>query len=84
MILDIGTCYRKQNLILSENSDNIVLFEVGRRLVDLENLLCEDAATKVIRVKQSSDTEEAMALDDLINQIYGNNGEEVYKSASDH
>ena len=84
VILDIGTCYRKQNLILSENSDNIVLFEVGRRLVDLENLLCEDAATKVIRVKQSSDTEEAMALDDLINQIYGNNGEEVYKSASDH
>ena len=82
VILDVGTCFRKQNLIISENSDNIVLFEVGRRTIDLENFLSAAAISKIIKVKQSSDTEEAMALDDLINQIYGNHGEEVDKSKS--
>lgn len=82
VILDIGTCYRKQNLILAENSDNIVLFEVGRRSVDLNDFLSDDAASKAIKIKQSGDTDEVMALDDLINQIYGNNGEKVYTSKS--
>lgn len=73
LILDIGTCYRKQNLIISEQSDKIVFFENGRRCIGLEKMLSRNALSNVIKVKQSSDTEEAMAIDDVINQIYGIN-----------
>ncbi len=82
LILDMGTCYRKQNLTISENSDNTIFFEVGRRYIDLEKMLSDDALSKVIRIRLSGDTEDAMAIDDLINQIYGNYEDETYKSKS--
>jgi hypothetical protein len=76
----MGTCYRKQNLLLSENSDNIILFEVGRRYTDIENMLSNDALSKLIKIKETGDTEDVMAIDDLINQIYGDKGDDVVKS----
>lgn len=80
LIFDIGTCYREQNLTVSENSDNLLFFESGRRQIDIEKILSEDAVSRLIKVKQCGDTEEAMAIDDIINKIYGLNTYEIDKS----
>ena len=71
LILDIGTCYREENMLAVENSDNILFFENGRRHVRPEDFLSREAASKVIRISLRGDTEDVMALDDAINQIYG-------------
>jgi hypothetical protein len=71
LILDIGTCFRQQNLTIAENSDNIVLFEIGRRSIDPGQLFNKEALPNLIIIKQSGDTEDVMAIDDAINQIYG-------------
>ncbi len=80
LILDMGTCYRKQNLFISEHSDNVVFFENGRRYTDLVNMLGKESMSKVIIIRQSGDTEDAVAIDDVISQIYGNNIYESNKS----
>ncbi len=76
LILDMGSCYRKQNLIISENSDSIVYFESGRRYIGLEKMFGKESLSRIIRVRHSGDIEDALAIDDLISQIYGRNGDD--------
>lgn len=71
LILDMGTCYRKQNFTIAENSDSLILFETGRRYTGLEKMLCKEAAAGLIRLRQSGGTEDLVAMEDVINQIYG-------------
>lgn len=71
VILDIGTCYRRENLTIAENADIIIFFENGRRVTGLETLLSEDALNRMIRIRSGGGSEEAMATDDAINRIFG-------------
>lgn len=80
LILDIGTCYREENMIVVESSDNILFFENGRRQVKPEEFLNKDASAKVISISLKGETEDVMAIDDVINQIYGSNNDETGKS----
>ena len=71
LILDIGTCFRDENLILIDNSDSIVFFENGRRSIDLSELIGKKDLSSMITIKQAGGTDEATAIDDAVNRIYG-------------
>lgn len=71
IIADIGTCFRNENISIMKESDNIVLFERGRRITGAEAMIGKDAAEKLIRVKITGDTEDVFAMDDCVKQIYG-------------
>lgn len=71
LILDIGTCYRKENIMLIRESDSIVSFETGRRIIGLAGIIGREASEKIFSIRISGGTEEAVALDDCIKRIYG-------------
>lgn len=70
IIADAGTCFRNENLALMKESDSIVLFERGRRVSGVEGLLDGDAADRLISVKVSGGTDDAIALDECVKKIY--------------
>lgn len=71
LILDIGTCYRKENIMLIRESDSIVSFETGRRITGLAGIIGREASERIFSIRISGGTEEAVALDDCIKRIYG-------------
>ena len=71
LILDIGTCLRGENLAVMKESDSIVCFESGRRFPGLADALSEATNVKLTAIRLTGGTDEALALDDCIRQIYG-------------
>lgn len=80
VILDIGSCFRKENLSVMKSSDFILFYETGRRDLRLGDMIGAEAYEKVMRIKVSDDSEGLMAIDDCIRRMYGADGEEGFKS----
>lgn len=83
IICEAGTCLRTENLTIIKRSDRIVHFGTGRRSADPEMMLGTDACKKLIRIKITGGTDEAMAIDDCIRQVYVSGKDENYKSGDD-
>jgi len=71
LVLDIGTCLRKENMTLMKESDNIVCFETGRRFPGLADMISGQTETAVTLIKMTGETDEALAIDDCIREIFG-------------
>ena len=80
VIGDVATCFRKENRILIEMSDHMVIFERGRRDAGLDELIESTKKDKSIRIKITGGTEDAMAIDDCVKRIYGMESNEGFKS----
>jgi len=80
IITDAGTCFREENITLMKGSDHIVFFERGRRKTGIEEILGEEAAEKLIKVRVTGGTEDVIAMDECLNKIFRNGGNEINKS----
>ena len=71
LVLDIGTCLRDENMAVLKGSDNIVCFAGGRRFPGLADMISERTDAKVTDIRMTGDTDEALAIDECVRQIYG-------------
>ena len=79
IIADTASCFRSENIILMKASEKIIFFERGRRETGIEEMLGSEVLTKLIRVKFTGGTEDVIAMDDCIKQIFGTDGNESIK-----
>ena len=78
VILDIATAFRKENILLMNDSEYIVSFENGRRNTGLADMTGKGAADRLIRIRITGDTEEALAIDDSVKRIFRNKYDEDF------
>lgn len=71
VILDVGTCFRKENILLLKNTDVILYFKNDRRQIGLSEMLGRDALSRVKELKISGDSDEAMDMDECVREMYG-------------
>lgn len=71
VILDIGTCFRDENMNVLREADGIICFMRGGRFPGLADIMEELSPEKVFTVRLTGDTDEALAMDDCIREIYG-------------
>ena len=62
-----------------KESENIVLFERGRRVTGIEEILGEDTMRKLIRIKLTGGTEDVITMDECLKKIFGAGGDESIK-----
>lgn len=79
LILDIATCFRRENIHLLKSSDNIIFFKSGRRHIDVSHITGKETISKIRAIKLGGDSDEAMEIDDCVRDIFGINTDE-YKS----
>lgn len=82
IICDLGTCFRNENIQVMKGSDRIVLYETGRRAMNLEEMIGKEACNKLIRIKLSGDADEAIAIDDCIKQVFESENNGQFKSSN--
>lgn len=83
IIADAASCFREENITLMKASENIVLFERGRRVTGIEEMLGEDRYPKLIRVRLTGGTEDVIAMDECMKRIFGTDGNESIKGGND-
>ena len=83
IICDAGTCFRNENILLMNESEKIVCFETGRRVLGLDEMIGKEAAGKLIRIKLTGGADEAIAIDDCIKHIYSNGKHGQIESGND-
>ena len=71
LILDIGTCFREENMTVMKEADSVVCFVNGRRFPGLAEMIKEVSPGKTSVIRLTGDTDEALAMDDCIRNIYG-------------
>lgn len=71
LILDIGTCFRRENLGLISDAGEVLWFGTDRRITDPASLIGNSGRIRKIQITDPSD--EARKLDDIIRDIYGIN-----------
>lgn len=79
IIADAATCFRNENITVMRESENIVFFERGRRMTGIEEILGKDSLGKLIRVKITGGTEDVIAMDECLKQIFGTDRNESIK-----
>ena len=79
IIADLATCFRSENVSIMKESENIILFERGRRVSGIEEVLGKEAIGKLTRIKLRGGTEDVLAMDECMKQIYGTTGNESIK-----
>ena len=71
LVLDIGTCLRDENISLMRESDSIICFGNGRRFSGMADVIGGQTESQVSLIKITGETDEALAMDDCIREIYG-------------
>lgn len=79
IIADASTCFRPENIEIMRASENIVFFERGRRVTGIEVKLDREMREKLIRVMLTGGTEDVVAMDECLKQIYGTDKHETIK-----
>ena len=79
IIADTASCFRPENIEVMKESENIVLFERGRRVTGIEEILGEDTMRKLIRIKLTGGTEDVITMDECLKKIFGAGGDESIK-----
>lgn len=70
LILDIGSCYREENLGILRYADNILFFG-GRRITDIDAYIGEKNSGKVKRIGTTDTGVETLSIDDFVSEVYG-------------
>ena len=81
IIADAASCFREENIAVMKTSEKIVFFERGRRKTGIEEMLGDEAMKKLIRVKLTGGTEDVLAMDECLRQIFGKGINESDKSS---
>ena len=71
VILDIGTCFRRENLELINSADNIVFVGSGRRIGDMSEYIGSENMARVRQICATDPKDEAVETDDYIRELYG-------------
>lgn len=71
LVLDIGSCYRKENISLICGADNILFIGSSRRIGNLRDYLGEDAAARAKYISCTDSQDETIALDGYVRDLYG-------------
>lgn len=72
VIMDIGTCFRRENLKLLDIADNILFFGSGRRIGDLSQCIGKENAARTARISVADDRDGSLAMDDYVKELrYG-------------
>ena len=79
IIADTASCFRPENIEVMKESESIVLFERGRRVTGIEEILGEDTMRKLIRIKLTGGTEDVITMDECLKKIFGAGGDESIK-----
>ena len=82
IICDLGTCFRNENILLMKESDRIILYETGRRVLRIEEMIGKETCSKLIRIKLTGEANEAIAIDDCIKQVFDNENNGQFKSSN--
>lgn len=82
IICDLGTCFRNENIQVMEESDRTILYETGRRVMRVEEMIGEETCSKLIRIKLTGEADEAIAMDDCIKQVFGNDNNGQFESSN--
>ena len=71
VILDIGGCYREENLQAIRNANSVICFQTARNRISFEDLLKEEdrGRLRIIRINDESD--EGFAIDEYVREIFG-------------
>ena len=70
LILDIGTCFRKENIEIAAHADDILFIGNGRRIPDISRIIGSEASSKVRRIRINSDEDETLAIDECLRAMY--------------
>ena len=65
-----------------KESDRIILYETGRRIVGIEGIIGKESCKKLIRIKLTGEADEATAMDDCIKQVFESNNNGQLKSSN--
>ena len=71
VILDIGTCYRPENLTAINNAGSLICFETGRKRVNFNKLIPGEESEKLRIIKIKDENDENFALDEYVREFYG-------------
>lgn len=71
VILDIGTCFRSENLHVISKSDNILFFGTGRNIGDIGSYFEADITSKIRKISAADAKDETIEIDDYVREIYG-------------
>ena len=71
LVLDIGSCYRKENISLICGADEILFIGSSRRVGNLRDYLGEDAAARAKYISCTDSQDETIALDGYVRDLYG-------------
>lgn len=81
VVMDTGTCLRQENLSVIKEAGGIVCFESGRRIPGFSEMIGRESGRDVISIRHTGESDEALAIDDCIRQIYGMDGYDNNKSS---
>ena len=76
MILDIGTCYRQENIGLACRADRIIFIGSGRRIRDIREMIDSLPAERTKSIRFSMGTDETLALDDYVLELFRKDSDE--------
>lgn len=82
IIADAASCFRKENIMLMNESEKTVFFERGRRVTGIEEMLNDGSREKLIRVKLTGGTEDVIAMDECLKKIFGTDSNESIKGGN--
>ncbi len=71
VIVDVGTCFRKENIALMKESDHVIFFERGRRTTGIDELFANAGNNSPVRLRITGDTDDILVIQDCVKQIYG-------------
>lgn len=76
LILDIGSCYRRENLDVAAQADSVLFIGSGRRIPDIEKILGSGASGRLTKIRLSPDTDETLSIDEYAGKLYGQSDDE--------
>lgn len=71
VILDIGSCFRSENLKMISRADNIIFFGNGRNIGDISEYTGVKAAERIRKIDSADAKDETIEIDDYVKEIYG-------------
>ncbi len=80
IILDICTCLRNENRAIIRDADRVICLESGRRMPEFSGIAEKETGGRVMSIRLTGETDEALAIDDCIKYIYGTDDHGTNKS----
>ncbi|MBR2541172.1 MAG: hypothetical protein IKE85_10185 [Mogibacterium sp.] len=70
VILDIGSCYRRENIEICTRADNILFVGSGRRIPNMEKIIGSEAVLRLESIRYSPDSDLTLEIDEYVRRLY--------------